>query len=177
MGLFRLLFRALFAPARPKVRREWRAPEVSGHYTQPSFSPPPLLPPAALVTVLRGRCYVVDGDTILIGDHSIRLAGIDAPELDHPYGKNARSALIRLCKGQVIEAVFDGSNSYQRDVATCYLPDGRDLSAEMVKLGLALDWRRFSGGKYRALETPEARKRLWRVSAKHKGQFPPQQTR
>lgn len=99
----------------------------------------------------------------------IRLGGIDAPELNHPYGGKAKSALIRLCKGQVIRAEMAGSSSHDRSVAVCYLPDGRDLSAEMVKLGLALDWAKFSGGKYRHLEAPDARKRLWRSDARQNG--------
>ena len=122
---------------------------------------------------LRGRCSVVDGDTIIIGKTSIRLAGIDAPELDHPYGNNAKWALINLCKGQVIVAVMDESSSYDRAVATCYLPDGRDISAEMVKMGMAVDWTKFSGGKYRQFELPDIRKKLWRCDARQKGRMPP----
>ena len=135
--------------------------------------------PAIAVTTLvvpqqvTGRCYVQDGDTICLGGMAIRLAGIDAPELDQPYGVKAKYQLMALCKGQTVRAEFDGTATYDRPVATCYLEDGRDLSAEMVKLGLALDWRRFSGGKYRCLETPEARRLLWRVDAKQKGRMPP----
>ena len=76
---------------------------------------------------------------------------------------------MALCRGQIVRAEFDGSSTYDRPVATCFLADGRDLSAEMVKLGYALDWRKFSGGKYRGLEPPEARRLLWRVAAKHQG--------
>lgn len=39
------------------------------------------------VVELRGRAWVIDGDTIDISGTRIRLAGIDAPELDHPFGK------------------------------------------------------------------------------------------
>ena len=114
-----------------------------------------------------------DGDTIYIDGAAIRLAGIDAPELDQPYGQKAKFQLMDLCKGHVIRAEFDGTSTYERHVATCFLPDGRDLSAEMVKVGLALDWRKFSGGKYRNLEPAGIRKRLWRVEARHRGKFPP----
>ncbi len=122
---------------------------------------------------ISGRCFVVDGDTILIGEARIRLSGIDAPELDQPWGKKAKWELSQLCKGQTIRAVFDGSQSHEREVATCFLPDGRDLSAEMVKLGLALDWPKFSGGRYRVLEPAGVRKTLWRVDARQKGRMPP----
>jgi endonuclease YncB( thermonuclease family) len=101
-------------------------------------------------TILKGKCYVVDGDTITISGTSIRIAGIDAPELDHPWGKKAKSAMIELCKGKVVTAVIQPGLSYDRTVAKCYLEDGTDLAAEMVKQGFALDWPKFSGGGRRA---------------------------
>ena len=119
-----------------------------------------------------GSCYVIDGDSIMIGNAAIRLAGVDAPELDDPWGKKAKWELVTLTKGQVIRAELDGSVSYDRTVARCYLPDGRDLAMEMVKLGLALDWSKFSAGEYRAFEPEGARKKLWRVAAKHSGRLP-----
>ncbi len=84
--------------------------------------------------------------------------------------------MIRLCGGRKVTAVFKDEQSYDREVATCYLDDGTDLSAEMVRLGLALDWRKFSGGKYRYLEPAEARRKLWRVDARQKGLYPPPST-
>ncbi len=120
---------------------------------------------------LKGSCYVVDGDTIKIDKTTIRLSGIDAPELHHPLGKKAKWELFRLTKGQLVTASLEPDVSYDRAVAVCTLPDGSDLSAEMVKLGLALDWEKFSGGKYRHLEPSGVRKKLWRCAAKHKGKF------
>ncbi|MEZ5675067.1 MAG: thermonuclease family protein [Thalassovita sp.] len=76
----------------------------------------------------------------------MRLAGIDAPELDHPWGKKAKWELVQLCKGQVITAELEPDISYDRVVATCLLPDGRDLSGngEMrFSFGLAqILWRK-----------------------------------
>jgi endonuclease YncB( thermonuclease family) len=89
--------------------------------------------------VLQGRVYVTDGDTITLAKTQIRLFGIDAPEMAHPYGKIAKNALYDLCKGQTIRAVVTAKDAHGRTVARCFLPDGRDLSAEMVKLGLAID--------------------------------------
>lgn len=149
----------------PSQRTDWEPTFSRAAAPHPRPSPP---------RILRGPAFVVDGDTIKIQGQSIRLAGIDAPELDHPYGNQAKWALIRLCKGHDIRAeIIDGETTYERLVATCYLPDGRDLAAELVRQGLALDWGKHSGGKYRALETPEARKRLWRSAAKHAGKVNP----
>jgi hypothetical protein len=116
-----------------------------------------------------GRCWVIDGDTILIDNVHIRLAGIDAPELDHPWGQQSKWALVKLCKGQVVTARIKPEMSYDRVVAECFLPDGRDLAAELVKAGLALDWPKFSGGKYRHLEPADARKKLWRAQLRQRG--------
>ncbi|XAT59614.1 hypothetical protein GN278_01500 [Rhodobacteraceae bacterium Araon29] len=76
-------------------------------------------------------CHVIDGDTIVIGKQHIRFAGIDAPELNKPYGKQAKWALVELCKGQNVTAYLTGETSYDRVVAKCFLDDGRDLAAEM----------------------------------------------
>lgn len=125
------------------------------------------------VVQIKGKCWVIDGDTIVIDRVHIRLAGIDAPELDQPYGKQAKYALVRLCKDQVVTAITDGAVSHNRVVARCLLPDGRDLAAEMVKAGLAIDWGKHSGGTYRHLETADARQRLWRAKLRQQGRFPP----
>lgn len=127
--------------------------------------------PTAQKLQIKGAAYVVDGDTIIIRNTQVRLFGIDAPELDHPYGKTAKSAMVALCKGQTVIAEILETDAHGRTVAKCWLPDGRDLSAELVKQGLALDWKKFSGGIYRQLETPNARKKLWLADARQKGRM------
>ena len=113
--------------------------------------------------IISGKCHVIDGDTISIGRQKIRLAGIDAPELHNPYGKKAKWALVELCKGQNITAKLTGETSFDRVVAKCFLDDGRDLAAEMVKLELALDIPHFPDADYKHLERTNARRKLrWR---------------
>lgn len=118
-----------------------------------------------------GPAYIIDGDSIVISKTQIRLFGVDAPEMNHPFGQKAKWALVRLCKGQKVRAVVTEIDHFGRTVARCYLPDGRDLSAEMVKQGLAIDWPKFSGGKYRAFEVPDARKKMWLADARQKGRM------
>jgi micrococcal nuclease len=127
--------------------------------------------PLQTAQVLQGSVYVTDGDSIVISKTQVRLFGVDAPEMNHPYGKKAKWALVSLCKGQTVRAEVTDIDAYGRTVAKCYLPDGRDLSAEMVKRGLALDWPKFSGGKYLPLETPDARTKLWLADARQKGRM------
>lgn len=139
--------------------------------SRPRAAPRLVVPIPDQVTILRGRCWVIDGDTIVIDNVRIRLAGIDAPELDHPFGVQSKWALVKLCKGQTITARLRPELSYDRVVAECYLPDGRDLAAELVRAGLALDWPAFSRGKYSHLEVPGARRRLWRANARQLGRL------
>lgn len=175
MSLLRFLFRAFGVrrPRRPAVQRHVVAPEALPFVPRQSVT---VCQTAEItiveVTEVRGRAWVIDGDTIDIGGTRIRLAGIDAPEMDHPYGKRAKWVLVNLCKGREVRAVFDGDLSYDRTVATCYLPDGRDLSAEMVKAGMAIDWPRFSRGKYAVLEPEGIRRKLWRCAARQRGRMP-----
>lgn len=122
-------------------------------------------------TSVCGSAYVVDGDTLIIQKTQIRLFGVDAPEIDHPYGNKAKWALVSLCKGHKVRADITEQDGYGRTVARCYLQDGRDLSAEMVRLGLAIDWPKFSGGIYRSLEMPEVRKKLWLADARQNGRM------
>lgn len=143
-------------PDRP-LPREMRLAVVQPDRSQP------------LEAVISGRCWVIDGDTIVIDKMHIRLAGIDAPELDHPWGQQAKWAMVKLCKGQTVTARLKPEMSYDRLVAECFLPDGRDLAAELVRVGLALDWPKFSGGKYRHLEPADARKKLWRANLRQSG--------
>jgi len=142
-------------------------------------SPPPITAPfdvkTAKATVqkshLRGPAYVVDGDTIKIRKTQIRLFGIDAPEMNHPFGKNAKWALVSMCKGETVTAEILESDHYGRTVARCTFDDGRDLSAEMVKIGLAIDWPKFSNGQYSDLGVPDVRKKLWLADARQKGRM------
>lgn len=172
--LFRLLKVILGVSKPPKAtRRNYSRTEPVKAKPQPhSTKKVPIVETAVpQKIVLKGSCYVVDGDTIKLDKKTIRLFGIDAPELHHPWGKKAKWELFRLTKGQIVTASLEPEVSYDRAVAVCTLPDGSDLSAEMVKLGLALDWEKFSGGKYSHLEPSGVRKKLWRCAAKHKGKF------
>lgn len=127
-------------------------------------APPPPIPASRQ---LKGRAYIIDGDTIVIQKIKIRLAGIDAPELDQPWGQKSKWAMVRICKGQAITVKLTGETSYDRLIGTCYLPDGRDIGAEIVKQGLALDGGYYSEGKYRHLEQPGMRAKLIRYG--HRG--------
>lgn len=154
------------APGRERVSQSSPPQNIA-----PADHRPQTRKPTHAVKELSGRCYVIDGDTIVIAKQHIRLFGIDAPELDHPYGQKAKWAMVALCKGRNITARIVASDVHDRVVAKCFLDDGRDLSAELVKKGLAIDWPKYSGGAYGALETHDARKKLWRAVARQQGRM------
>ena len=159
--------------SRPSTSGPWPATELDEEQAPPR--PTPFDASTATQEpkpqIIKGPAYVVDGDTLIIKQNQIRLFGVDAPEYGHPYGKSAKYKLMALCKGQEVTAEVTDTDTHGRKVARCSLGDGRDLSAEMVKLGLALDWAKFSGGRYAHLEVEGIRKKLWLADARQKGRM------
>lgn len=140
-----------FTPPTPRIRHQTQHP---GTKAQPTRQRPKNF------GTITGRCFVIDGDTIIIKRTKIRLAGIDAPELDQPWGQKSKWAMVSICKGKTITARLTGETSHDRQVATCFCPQGNDIGAELIKQGLALDWALFSGGKYRHLEQKGVRQKM-----------------
>ena len=186
--MFARIMRALLKPPRrsyrkpdrrrfpPKIvpveRREFsRTSDRRATNARPHPFDPTTAKPEAHGQTVSGPAFIVDGDTITIQRIQIRLLGIDAPELHHPFGQVAKSALWQMCAGQTVNAEILEKDDHGRTVAVCRLDDGRDLSAEMVKLGLAIDWPKYSGGRYQRLETQDARKKLWLADARQKGRM------
>lgn len=143
-----------------------RTQSVSQRTSNRSEAKPPPIPASK---TLRGRAYVIDGDTIVVQKVKVRLAGIDAPELDKPWGQKSKWEMVRICKGEVLDVELTGETSHDRLVGTCYLSDGRDIGAEMVRSGLALDGGYYSKGKYRHLEKPGMRAKLIKYGHRGKG--------
>ena len=82
---------------------------------------------------------VQDGDTIIVLRNNTRLTvklpGIDAPELDQPYGPEAKRFAAKLVKGRVvtIETTQPGNPIY----GGVRFSKNRMLAHEMVKAGMA----------------------------------------
>jgi endonuclease YncB( thermonuclease family) len=119
-----------------------------------------LLVSPAIAQSLSGRAEVIDGDTIAIEGRSsrIRLYGVDAPEsqqtCEDTYGKRY------LCGSKAAEALASiiGRNGrvtchevdrdrYGRIVAVCRA-NGKELNAELVREGWALQYTQYSDGRY-----------------------------
>lgn len=83
---------------------------------------------------------VVDGDSFKVKVQGVvmdvRLQGIDAPEMNQPFGKDARKLLAELLRDEQIVLVFDDVDQYGRIVARAWVGNV-DINREMILLGAA----------------------------------------
>lgn len=93
---------------------------------------------------------ILDGDTFTLSGVSrrIRVWGLDAPEWNHPGGSAATATLRKLISGKHLRCQLRDMDRYGRHVAQCFLPDGRDIAAEMIRAGVATEYCRYSRGYY-----------------------------
>lgn len=93
---------------------------------------------------------IVDGDTFTLSGISrrIRIWGLDAPERDEAGGSRATDVLRSLIAGNNLDCQIRDIDRYGRLVGQCFLPDGRDVTAEMIRSGAATEFCRFSRGYY-----------------------------
>ncbi|HWK55428.1 MAG TPA: thermonuclease family protein [Hyphomicrobiales bacterium] len=130
----------------------------------------PVAPPAY---DLAGRVVsVADGDTFTLRlpgqrDFRIRLYGIDAPERDQPYGKQASNTLNDTLLGKDVFLVLEDVDNYGRLVATVYA-GGDNVNLSLVRQGLAWWYTDYAAGN-RELEAAQRTARgasqgLWKDS-------------
>ena len=76
---------------------------------------------------------VTDGDTVVTSEGDrIRLWGIDAPEMNQPYGKEATIVLTELIHGKKLFAEIIDTDRYGRQVARIYTGDGMNINRSLV---------------------------------------------
>ena len=93
---------------------------------------------------------VLDGDTFTLSGESrrIRVWGLDAPEWDQQGGSTATDTLRSLISGATLRCDVLDIDRYGRLVGQCFMPDGRDIAAEMIRSGAATEYCRYSRGYY-----------------------------
>ena len=94
--------------------------------------------------------FVVDGDTFHMSGvkPSIRVWGMNTPEAGEKGYKAARNALSRMVNKNVLTCQKMDTDRYGRTVGRCTLQDGRDIAAEMIRGGFAIEYCRYSKGYY-----------------------------
>jgi len=95
---------------------------------------------------------IIDGDTydiLLDGNKTvrIRMEGIDAPEKGMPFYRVAKKYLGELCFEKNVRLEIHDTDSRGRKIAFTYLDDGRELSHEMIKAGLAWHFTKYNKDK------------------------------
>lgn len=103
-----------------------------------------------------GAIRVIDGDTLALGDVHMRLAYIDAPEIrqnctdgvgvDYACGLSAKTALSDIINDRPVTCHTIGFDRYHRHIAVCHTRTVRDIGAEMVRRGWAVDYRDYDKG-------------------------------
>lgn len=161
---------------------------IASSSVQPADAAPPAQPAGEIA--IAGQALVHDGDTIEISGRKIRLEGIDAPEGvqrcnrrlfgEWSCGTASTYALIGLVQGRNVACESRGTDKYSRMLGICYV-DGRDINAEMVRLGLAWAYVKYSSAYVaEEAEARAARRGVWTADtmtpwdfrARHAGQAP-----
>ncbi len=118
--------------------------------------------------------WVVDGDTITVlgpgnAQYRVKLAGIDAPELDQRYGETSKEHLTRRVAGRFVVVEWQKWDRHGALVGKV-LVSGEDVCLEQVAAGLAWYDRKHqrdqSPGDRKAYarveeEASEAKRGLW----------------
>ena len=98
--------------------------------------------------MLEGRVVGVhDGDTVTLlmaGNRQIkvRLAQIDAPELDQAFGQQSKQSLSAMVFNKTIKVEKETKDKYGRTVGTLFV-EGIDSNKEQIKLGMAWVYRKY----------------------------------
>jgi endonuclease YncB( thermonuclease family) len=112
------------------------------------------VPPPQPTVLDRDRIKVLDGDSFMYDGDEYRLLGADAPETDsphlsgnqEPYGTQAKNYLAdRIRKATRLEIVTDSEKDKYRRKLAYLIADGENLSAALVKVGLAYESISFYG--------------------------------
>jgi len=99
-----------------------------------------------------GRVEVVDADTLRVGGETVRLFGIDAPEIGQPCQRGGRSFDCGRWASDAVERAYAGKRAicddrgrdrYGRQISKCAV-GGVDIGETLVASGLAEAFRRYS---------------------------------
>lgn len=117
------------------------------------------------ISFIEGRVVIVhDGDHISVRAtdgkvYSIRIQGVDAPELDQAYGKRSRKRLSDLVLNKEVRVIVHKRDMYDRYVGTVF-NNGVDVGLRQIESGMAWHFKRFSGEQSADIRARYARAEL-----------------
>ncbi len=90
---------------------------------------------------------VIDGDTICVAEggrlHRVRLAGIDAPELEQAYGRKARSYLASAVLKRRVRVEYGETDRYGRMLGEVFIGK-TNVNKKAVRAGYAWHYVHFA---------------------------------
>lgn len=108
---------------------------------------------------------VSDGDTLVVTvggrEIKVRLSGIDSPESDQEFGREAKAALENTLSEHRVILKTEGEDQYGRTLARAFTPDGAFINLRLVETGFAWVRRDFTNDP--ELIAAEARARAERL--------------
>jgi endonuclease YncB( thermonuclease family) len=113
---------------------------------------------------------IKDGDTVIVLDSlnnqtTLRLAEVDCPEKNQPFGTKAKQFTSDQIYLKTIKYVVTDTDRYGRSIAMIYYDtDNKYLSAEIIKAGMGWHYKRYSTSKELAKFEDNAKKNkigLW----------------
>ncbi len=131
--------------------------------------------------VIKGQAKALTGDTMLIGDRRIVLAGIEAPETRQSCrterggkwqcGRSALTALRRITGYDSVECSVSRTDDAGRKIADCIVGE-KNIAAELVKSGHVFSLSGFfSGYGEEEEEAKRAGRGIWQGEAQPPAEF------
>lgn len=123
---------------------------------------------AAQAKTLHGTVVKIhDGDTLTLQSgkrqYKVRLAQIDAPEKEQPYGQRAKLTLAELAYWRDARVETEAEDKYGRMVGTVWIGD-RNVNQELVRRGMAWVYTQYAHSPDMLRiqqEAHQARRGLW----------------
>ena len=101
-------------------------------------------------SVLTGKVIAIkDGDTVVVIDSlntqtTLRLAEVDCPEKNQPFGTKAKQFTSDQVYLKIVKYTITDTDRYGRSIAMIYYDDDKYLSAEIIRSGMGWHYKKYS---------------------------------
>ena len=121
-------------------------------------------------TIFTGKVVgIKDGDTIVVIDSlntqtTLRLAEVDCPEKNQPFGTKAKQFTSDQVYLKTIKYVVTDIDRYGRSIAMIYYENNKYLSAEIIRAGMGWHYKKYSKSIELAeieIEAQKEKRGLW----------------